>query len=72
MTIGKGVKTVGAAAFANDKNLKTIKITSTVLKSVGKKAFTKVPKKAKVTVPKSKKAAYASLLKKGGLTGSVK
>lgn len=72
VTIGKNVKTIGANAFAGDKKLKTIKIKGSALKSVGKKAFSKVPKSAKATVPKKKKKAYKKLLKKGKFTGKVK
>lgn len=72
VTIGKNVKTIGANAFAGDKKLKKIKIKGTALKSVGKKAFIKVPKSAKATVPKKKKKAYKKLLKKGKFTGKVK
>lgn len=73
VTIGAKVKKIGANAFSGDKKLKKLTIKSTKLKSVGKKAFAKVPKKAVAKVPKKQKKAYKKLLKKkGGFKGKVK
>lgn len=72
VTIGKNVKTIGAGAFANDKKLTKIVMKGTALKSVGKKAFNKVPKKATVKAPQKSKKAYKKLFKKGGFKGKVK
>lgn len=66
------VTAIGAGAFKGCKKLKTIKVKSTKLKTVGKKAFLKVPKSAAAKVPKSKKKAYKKLFKKGGFKGKVK
>ena len=72
VTIGKNVKSIGANAFSGDKKLVKITLKATKLKSVGKKAFAKVPKKAVVEVPEKQKKAYKKLLKKAGLKGKVK
>ncbi|MCR5701897.1 MAG: leucine-rich repeat protein [Lachnospiraceae bacterium] len=45
VTIGKNVKSIGASAFENCSNLKTINSKSTVLKKVGKNALKGTPKK---------------------------
>lgn len=67
LTIGANVTTIGKNAFANCKSLKKVTIKSSVIKSIGKKAFVKTPKKATFKVPKAKKAAYKKLLKKAGI-----
>lgn len=72
VTIGKNVKSIGASAFANDKKLTGITVKGTALKSIGKKAFAKVPKKAAVKAPKKSKKAYKKLFKKGAFKGKVK
>ncbi|MCM1236303.1 MAG: leucine-rich repeat protein [Ruminococcus flavefaciens] len=66
------VTAIAAKAFNGCTKLKAIKVKSTNIKSVGSKAFNKVPKSAKASVPKSKKAAYKKLFKKGGFKGKVK
>ncbi len=72
VTIGKNVKKIGASAFAKDKNLMKVTVKGTAIKSVGKKVFANVPKKAKVKVPAKSKKAYKKLFKKGALKGRVK
>ena len=72
VTIGKNITTIGKNAFNGCKKLKTITVKTSVLKSVGSKAFTGVPKKATAKMPKAKKAAYKKLFKKGGYKGKVK
>lgn len=72
VTIGKNVKSIGANAFAKDKKLKSITVKGTAIKSVGKKAFANVPKKAVAKAPKKSKKAYKKLFKKGAFKGKVK
>jgi len=72
LTIGANVTTIGKNAFANCKSLKKVTIKSTVIKSIGKKAFAKTPKKATFKVPKAKKAANKKLLKKAGIHKKAK
>lgn len=72
VTIGKNITEIGKSAFDGDKKLKTIKINSTVLTKVGKKAFKGISNKAKIKVPKSKKKQYKKLLKGKGQKSSVK
>ena len=68
VTIGKKVKSIKTGAFKGSKKLKSIKIKTTKLtkKSVGKKAFTGIYKKAVFKVPAKKLKAYKALLKKKG------
>lgn len=70
--IGKNVTQIGKNAFSGCKKLKKIQIQSTGLKSVGKKSFANIYKKASFTVPKKKAAAYKKLLKKAGMKSSMK
>ena len=72
VTIGKNVAKIGANAFTGNKNLKTIIVKSTNIKSVGAKAFKGISKKAKIKVPKSKLKAYKKLFNKKGQSKSVK
>ncbi len=62
VTIGKNVKTIGAKAFYGCKKLKMVTISTKSLKSVGKKAFSKISHSAKIKVPSAKKKAYKKLL----------
>lgn len=73
ITIGKNVREIGQKAFYNCKNLKSIKIKSTVLSLVGKNAIKGINKKAKITCPKKNKKAYKKLFsKKTGYKKSMK
>ena len=63
VVIGKNITKIGAEAFRGCKNLKTIAIKSTKLKSVGKNAIKSIYKKAKISCPKKQKAAYKKLFK---------
>lgn len=73
VTIGKNVREIGQNAFYNCKNLKSIKIKSTVLSKVGKNAIKGINKKAKITCPKKNKKAYKKLFsKKTGYKKSMK
>ncbi len=66
------VTSVAAKAFRGCRKLKIIKIKTTVLKKIGKKAFAGVPKRGTVKVPKKKLHAYKKLLKKAAYKGKVK
>ncbi|MBQ6843043.1 MAG: leucine-rich repeat domain-containing protein [Agathobacter sp.] len=74
ITIPSKVTTIGKQAFYKCSNLKTITIKTTKLTTskVGEKAFSGIYKKATIKVPKSKLKAYKTLLKKKGVTTSVK
>ena len=72
VTIGKNVKKIGKTAFYGCKKLKTIKINSKVLKSVGKNALKGVNKNCKIKVPKAKLKAYKKLFKNKGQAKTVK
>ena len=62
----KKTKKIGASAFAKCSNLRTITIKTTSLtkKSIGKKAFHGIAKKAKFKLPSSKKRLYKKWVKK--------
>lgn len=64
VTIGDNVTKIGTQAFSGCSRLRTVRITSKKLKSVGKKAFKNVPAKAEFRIPKSKAAAYKRLIEK--------
>ena len=66
------VTSIASRAFSDCKKLSRIKIKGTSIKSVGKKAFYKVPKSAKAIVPSDKKTAYKKILKKGGFCGACR
>ena len=74
VTIGKNIQTIGKCAFYGCKKLKQITIKTTLLtdKKVGSKAFKGIHKKAVFKVPKSKRKTYKSMLKKKGISKSVK
>lgn len=61
--IGGNVKKIGKEAFSGCKQLKTITIKSTVLKSIGKNAIKGINKKATIAVPKKQYSKYKQLLK---------
>lgn len=71
LIIGKNVKTIGANAFYGCKNLKTVAIKSTQIKTVGKSAFKGINPKAKIKVPKSKWKAYKKMFSKKGQKSTV-
>lgn len=64
VTIGKNVIQIKAEAFRGCSKLQTVTVKTTKLKTVGKKAFYKIHKKAAFKVPKKKYKAYKKLLKK--------
>ena len=74
LTIGKNVKSIGVGAFSGCKVLKSIKIQSTLLtkKTIGKKAFSGIHKKAVIKVPKKKLKEYKKVLYGCGVSKSVK
>ena len=74
VTIPKSIKKLGKQMFTGCKALRTIEIKTTKLtkKTIAKKAFTGVPKQAKVKVPSKKKKAYNKLFHKKGLSKQVK
>ena len=72
VTIGANVTSIGKQAFYGCKSLKTVTVKSKSVKKVGSKAFKGIHKKASIKVPKAKLKAYKKLLKKGGVSKSVK
>lgn len=66
VTILKKTKKIGASAFAKCSSLRTITIKTTSLtkKSIDKKAFHGIAKKAKFKLPSSKKRLYKKWVKK--------
>lgn len=74
VVIGKNVKSVGANAFAGCKALKNVKIQTTLLtkKTIGKKAFSGIHKKAVIKVPTKKIKEYQKALYGKGTSKSVK
>lgn len=74
LVIGKKVKSIGANAFAGCKALKRVDLQTTLLtkKTIGKKAFAGIHKKAVIKVPKKKKKAYRNALYSRGTKKSVK
>lgn len=72
VTIGKNINKINTNTFYGCKNLKTITIKSTNLKSVGKNAFKGINAKAKIKVPKSKLKSYKKLFSKKGQKSTVK
>lgn len=72
VVIGKNVTTIGKNAFYGDSKLKTITVSGTALKKVGKNALKGINKKAVIKVPKAKKKAYTKLFRKKGQKSTVK
>ncbi len=70
-TIGSNIEKIGKDAYKGCKNLKSIKMKTTLLtkKTVGCGAFKKISPKAKCKVPKSVLKDYKKFLKKKGLNG---
>ncbi|WP_455538581.1 glycosyl hydrolase 53 family protein [Terrisporobacter sp.] len=64
IVLGKYMTTIGQESFYGCKNLKTIEIKSTNLKSVGKNAIAKIYKKAYIKVPSSRVRTYKKLFNK--------
>ncbi len=74
VTIPKSIKKLGKQIFKGCKALRTIDIKTKKLtkKNVAKKAFSGVPKKAKVRVSSKKRKAYDKLFHKKGLAKKAK
>ena len=72
ITINGNITKINANAFSGCTNLKTIKIKSKNLKSVGKNAFKGINPKAIIKVPSSCLEKYTKLLAKKGQKSSVK
>ena len=72
VTIPKNVKTIGSKAFYKDSKLKSVKISATSPKSIGKNAFKGIAKKAKIDVPNKQLKKYKSMLKKAKTASTVK
>ncbi|MEI3228134.1 MAG: leucine-rich repeat domain-containing protein [Lachnospiraceae bacterium] len=72
VTIPKNVKTIGSKAFYKDSKLKSVKISATSPKSIGKNAFKGIAKKAKINVPNKQLKKYKSMLKKAKTASTVK
>lgn len=72
VTIPKNVTTIGKKAFYKDAKLKTVKMSATSPKSIGKDAFKGIAKKAAIDVPNKQLKKYKSLLKKAKISSTVK
>ena len=74
IVIPSNVKKLGKNLFKNLKKLKTIEIKSTKLtkKTIDKKTFAGLNKKATIKVPKKKLKAYKKLFKTKGLNKKIK
>jgi len=72
VTIPYSITKIGSKAFYGDKNLKTIVVKSSYIKSVGSMAFKGINKNAKINVPNSKIKAYKKLFLKAGMPNTVK
>ncbi len=66
------MKKIGLQAFYGDKKLIQITVKSSSISSVGKKAFSGVPAKAKVKVSKKKVAKYKKLFQAAGMSKKIK
>lgn len=71
VTIGKNVKTIGKSAFYGCSKLKTISFSGGAVKSIGKKAFTKINSKAVITVSSSSYTSYKKLLVNSGYSSKI-
>ncbi len=72
VTVGSNVSSIGSYAFDNCSNLRKIKIESKRIKTIGRGAFRTINKHARINIPKSKKNAYKKLLRKSGISKSIK
>lgn len=70
VTIGSYVTSIGSEAFSGCKTLKSVKISSKKLKSVGKYAVKGIYKKAVIQAPASRIKAYMKIFKSS--TGFIK
>lgn len=66
LTIGRNVTSIGRDAFKDCKALKSITISASKLKSIGKDAFSGISKKAVFKLPKKQLSKYRKMIKKDG------
>lgn len=71
VVIGKNILQIGKDAFYGCENLKNVRVKTSKLSKVGKKAFSKINKNASISVPKKKLEIYTRLMK-GKYTKGVK
>ena len=64
VTICSNVTKIGKKAFYGCRNLKTVKIKSTKIKSIGKKAFSRINKKVKFSISKKVRSKIKRMIKK--------
>lgn len=69
ITIPKKVSNIGTKAFYKCKKLKTVTVKTSVLTSVGSKAFKSIYKKAVIKVPSKKLNDYKPMFKNAGASG---
>ena len=72
VVIGKNITKIGKQAFKGDKKLKKITFKGNLVKSVGKKAFNGINKKATFKAPKKVLKKYKKLIKKAGAPKTAK
>lgn len=72
VTIGSRMIKLGREAFYGCKSLKSMKVNTTVLRSIGKNALKGISKKAVIQVPAKKRKAYQKLFKSKGQAKTVK
>ena len=66
LTIGRNVTSIGREAFKDCKALKSITISASKLKSIGKDAFSGISKKAVFKLPKKQLSKYRKMIRKDG------
>lgn len=64
VTIGKNITSIAKNAFKGKSDLAKITVKSTVLKTIGKGAFSGIAKKVTVVIPKKNEKAYKKLFNK--------
>lgn len=64
VTIGKNIVSISKNTFKGMKSLEKITVKSTVLKTIGKGAFSGIAKKVTVVIPKKNEKAYKKLFNK--------
>lgn len=72
VSIGKNIKEIGKETFYKCSKLKTVKILSSQISTIGTNAFNKIYKKAKISVPASTYTNIKSLINKSGIGNKVK
>ncbi len=71
VNIGSGVKVIGASAFEKCVRLNKVTIKTMYLKSVGKKAFSSIYKKAVFKLPRKEYGVYVKMIKKTRVSNKV-